>query len=232
MQIIPRSRQRWLHLLAGIALLAAAGCSTTSVTLPAEPPLWDVKPAGCVKAAPPEIILGPGRLLAKDFAWANSEIEFKLFDPADAAFGIVFYDRNFATEREQNSRNWFTMVNGKTILVSKTIDTWPALRVHAMMVEGDQKLAEKGFRAFGGDFTLAMRPAGDPGQPATMTLADNFKINQWNQIRLVIQEGVITAYVNGQLGQSITTDRHLNGPFGFQVDRGQLRISNIRLKKL
>ena len=220
----------WLLALASIALLAA-GCRTAEISLPSEPPLWEVKPAGCVKAASAEITLGPGRILAKDFFWANSEIEFKLFDPADTAFGIVFYDHNYNKERETHAGNWFSVVNGRSVPVSKTIDTWPALRVHTMMVEGDQKLAERGYRAFGGDFTIAMRPTGDPGQPATMTLADNFRINQWNQIRIVIQEGVVTAYVNGQRGQSITTDRHLNGLFGFQVDRGQLRISDIKLKK-
>jgi len=222
---------------AAVAAMAAciiiAGCRTTPVTieLPAEPPSWEAKPIGCARTSGDEIILTSGRIIASGFSWANSEIEFSVFDPGDAAFVVMLYDTAYAKVRDLNEDKWFTVKDGKTVLLSQTIDTWPAIPVHALMLGGDKTLSDKGLRAFGGVVTTEMRPSGDVKDSFNISFSENFKIGEWNRIRLLIQNGKISTWVNGEEGQSIQTDRHAGGPLGFVVDKGELRLKDVRLGK-
>ncbi|HUU68762.1 MAG TPA: family 16 glycoside hydrolase [Planctomycetota bacterium] len=218
---------------AALACIAIAGCKSAPVilTLPAEPASWQAKPAGCARTAGDEIILSSGRIIANGFSWADSEIEFSVFDPGETPFAVTLYDSNYAQVREMNANKWFTVVKGKSVPLAQTIDTWPAIPVHVLMLGGDKALADKGMRAFGGIVTTEMKQSGDVKTPFETSFSENFKIGQWNTIRLVIQGGKITAWVNGEEGQSIQCDQHLGGPFGFEVLRGELRLKDIRLTR-
>jgi len=215
-----------------ILAAAVAGCRSTEVNLPAEPGAWKAEPPSCVKVAESQIIVGPGRIVAENFTWANSEIQFKLFDPSGASFTIAFYDASFAKLREANAGRWFRVVDGKRVPLSKTADSWRIDMVHALTLGGDQNLSSKGFRAFGGSVTTEIGSQGLPVNPPVVVLAENFKISEWNEVRIEVKEGLITVWLNGVMGQSVQTDRRLNGTFGFEVERGELKISNLRLERL
>jgi len=218
---------------AAAVCIAVSGCKTTPVTvkLPAEPASWEAKPSGCARTSGDEIILTPGRIIASGFSWANSEIEFSVFDPGDTPFVVMLYDTIYGEVREKNAGKWFTVKDGKTVPLSQTIDTWPSIPVHALMLGGDRNLSDKGLRAFGGIITTEMRSTGDVKDRFEISFSESFKIGQWNTIRLVIRNGKITAWVNGEEGQSIQADQHAGGPFGFVLDRGELRLKDIRLSK-
>jgi len=220
-----------------LALVAASGCRSAFVMLPAEPPEWKAEPAGCVTVGENEqqaqlVLAGPGKISPRAFTWANSEIRFRVFDPPGTQFNLVFYDTNYARIRKTNASKWFELGDRRAVSLEKD----PSLAnyaVHTLWLGGDDRLAAGGVRAFGGTVTLKMDIIGlpRPGQPSVI-LSEAFKIGQWNEIRIRVQQGEITVWINGERGKSIQCDPSVNGPFAFEASRGTVRLADIKLTKL
>jgi len=228
---IRRAAARIILLL--IPALVAAGCRSAQVHLPAEPDRWQAYPGDCAEVLLDfEVVVNQGRIVAKDFAWANSEIEFKVFDPGNASFVIAFYDDNFAKARRKAVRASFDMVNGKRVPMLKSRNLWQLDRVHSFGLGGDQELVNSGYRTLAGAVTTEVDPAGLDDKKVYVVMAEDFKINNWNHIRIRVREGVITVWVNARKGEDIQTDRRLGGTFGFESVTGRLRLADIRLKNL
>jgi len=221
--------------LAAILLLlplAAAGCNSGLIVLPAEPPQWTAKPARCVTVAGSEIHVQPGRLSPSGFTWANSEIQFKVFESSASPFKLVFYDTAYGAVRKANASKWFNLGDRRAVSMADdpSMAVYP---VHALWLGGDGQLTEKGVRAFGGTVTVKMDPTGLPraDQPSVV-LSEAVKIGQWNEIRIRIEQGAITVWVNGERGLSIPGEATIDGPFAIEVHRGTLKLSDIKLTKL
>jgi len=232
----PSSQRLCCVLLFALPLMLAACSGTSHVRLPAEPDQWQAIPAGCTSVSGGnEIILKPdpstgiGRIAAEDFRWSGSAMEFRIYDDPDAVFNITLYDDIFAEVRRKNARMWYDE-SGKRL--DEAGKLWRLDRVHALGVSGDDELIKQGLRAFGGSLTVRMGPRGLPERTAMEVLSESFKANQWNDIRLEMREGMLTVWVNGERGESVQTDPRLNGTFGFEVWKGELRISDIKLTKL
>ena|GEM_PF-3357539 len=210
--------------------LAASGCTSHQVRLPADPVNWNAYPVDCVSTNDgPEVVITPGRVVAEDFVWDNSEIEFDLFDPGSAGSRIAFYDDNFAKIRRKHARNWFEQVPDQRL--SEPGRFWKISRVHSLEFGGDKTLLDEGYRVVVGSITTEIGPQGMPEKEWLVVFGENFKINDWNHIRIRIQEGTITVWINGEEGPSVQADGRLGGAFGFEVRSGRLRLTGIRLRQ-
>lgn len=229
-----RTRRSHLYLVSFVFIaLAVSGCRTATVHLPGEGGTWTADPGKCTRVDETgEIVITPGRLVAKDFTWARGDIEFKLYDPGNSRFSIAFYDDNFAKVREANSNRWFVIVDGKPVPISKSDEKWKLHRVHALQLGGEQSLIDKGYRALGGPATTVVGPYGLARKTPWVTVSESFKIGAWNHIRITVIEGLMTVWVNGRQGESTQTDRQLNGELAFEVFTGHIRLSDVRLRPL
>jgi len=220
-------------LLISALAAATAGCSGANVAVPQSMFRWRAEPASCaVITQSGETVIGPGRLTAQGFTWANSEIEFRIFDPGASRFVVAFYDETFAQTRRKNAKAWFEIGDNRTVPLSKSESIRNLDRVHQLWLSGDQQLIQKGRRALGGDVSTEVGPLGFQEKRPMGIFSENFRIGKWNHIRIRICEGVITVWVNGEEGHSVATDPRLNGPFGFEVVSGRLELSNIKLTRL
>lgn len=226
-----------------LALLASAGCRTTeSITLPATPSQWRATLPSSVEAGPgTEVVIsapdtaaaqGPVRLVAGGFTWANSEIEFKLYDPGQSEFNIAFYDQTFLKVRHANASRWFETSNQRALPMSKSANLWQLDRVHELWLGGEQPLLDKGYYALGGFITIDMGNRGVPKNQPAAVFSESFKMKEWNDIRVRFRDGKLTVWVNGDESQTVQTDRRLDGEFGFEVYTGKIRLSDIKLRKL
>jgi len=229
----PATRRFALHpVCLSAVVLALAGCTSHRVRLPADPVNWNAYPVDCVSTTAGEVAITPGRVVAADFRWDNSEIEFEVFDPGNAGLTVAFYDENFARVRRKYARNWFERVGDQVVRLSEQGRFWKISRVHSLELGGDQALLDEGYRVVVGSITTQIGPRGMPREERLAVFGENFKINDWNRIRIRIREGTITVWVNGDEGPSVQADRRLGGAFGFEVRSGRLRLADIRLRNL
>jgi hypothetical protein len=225
--------------------LAAAGCRTATIQLPGDVATWTADPGKCItinEADGTTTIAALGRsgpqaapmarLVAKDFRWAGGEIEFKMYDPGNIDFAIAFYDDNFAKVRESNAGNWVVIEDGKPVPISRSANKWQVHRMHALEFGGEDALIEKGYRALGGPVAKTLGPLGLASEEPWAIVSENFKIGTWNHIRLTVDEGLITMWVNGLQGESVQTDRRLDGDLAFEVFSGEIKLKDVRTRRL
>ena len=225
--------------------LAAAGCRTATIQLPGEGGTWTADPGKCTTINEADgtitiVALGRGesqsapmaRLAAKDFRWAGGEIEFKMYDPGNIDFAIAFYDDNLAKLREANADNWYVIEDDRPVPISRSANKWRLHRMHALEFGGEDALIEKGYRALGGPVTKKLGSLGLASEETWAIVSENFKIGTWNHIRLTVDEGVITMWVNDLQGESVQTDRRLDGHFAFEVFTGEIKLKDVRTRRL
>jgi len=229
----PRVRLPAAALLISALAAALAGCTGTSISVPDSTIKWRAEPGSCMKVAGNgEITIREGSVRAHDFTWANSEIQFRIFDPGASMFLVAFCDDTFAQTRRSNAKVWFEIDRNRNVPLNQSGGIRNLDRVHELWLSGDQDLIQKGRRALGGHVSSEVGPLGFQEARLMGIFSENFRIGRWNEVRIRVREGIITVWVNGEEGRSVPTDARLNGPFGFEIISGQLKLADIRLAPL